>query len=143
VKSDAANLEWWGADRGTTGDRKVTAVMPNFEGVRAKVVRKGEEVERDPPKLMRVQTVGQDERIAELTSRYKLLRGVAEFAVPSDRAEWARRREIAFAEMQLERFAQQLEKYRKLPQATELQIEHYQNRIDLMRGRWLRLTGQV
>lgn len=128
-KSDAANLEWFGADYEQSKGGKRTSVV--LEGVTTK---------RGSPVMAK--TTGRDDRIAELTARYKTLRSAADVAPLDDRSTWEKRRDIAFAEMQLERFAQQLEKYRKRSDARPEQVEHYQQRIDAMRGRWLRLTGQ-
>jgi hypothetical protein len=124
-KADAAKLDWFGAESAVTGEREVTAVYENPHG-----------------KNLRVKTSGRNERIAEMTARYKMARSIWQVAPPDDKPQREREMEIALAEMQLERFAQQLEKYKARPNATPEQIEHYQQRIDAMRGRWLRLVGQ-
>lgn len=121
--------EWFGADRDQSdGGRTTTAVLDS--------------VTKANGAPLKVRTSGRDDRIAELTARYKLLRSAAELAPLDDRATWETRRDIAYAEMQMERFAQQLEKYRARSDARPEQIEHYEQRLDAMRGRWLRLTGQ-
>lgn len=124
-KSDAANLDWFGAESAATGEREVTAVYDNPHG-----------------KNLRVKTSGRNERIAEVTARYKMARSMYEVAPPDDKPMRERQMNIALAEMQLERFAQQLEKYQARPNARPEQIAHYQDRIDAMRGRWMRLVGQ-
>lgn len=122
-------VDWFGADTTTKdGGKTTTAIL--------------ESVTKANGRPLRVRTSGKDDRIAELTARYKLARSAAEIAPLDDRPAWERRREIAYCEMQLERFAQQLEKYRARSDARPEQIEHYEQRLDMMRGRWLRLTGQ-
>lgn len=152
TKADAANLEWFGADTETSNSgRTTTAVLEKFNGVPAYVPKnvmqpdgttKEQPVLVQPKANLRTRTSGRDDRIAELTARYKLAREAFTFAPPDDKDTWERRMKIAFCEMQLERFAQQLEKYQARSDARPEQIEHYQQRIDAMRGRWLRLTGQ-
>ena len=119
-------LEWYGADRQTSdGGKTTTAQMQSVSG-----------------KSFLVKTSGKDDRIAELTARYKLMRSAADLSPADDKATWEQRRDIAFCEMQLERYTQQLEKYQARPNARPDQIKLYQERIDGMRGRWLRLIGQ-
>lgn len=122
-------VEWFGADKETSDGGKTTTVVL-------------ESVTKANGSPLRVKTSGRDDRIAELTARYKMMRSAADVAPLDDREAWEKRRDIAFAEMQMERFAQQLEKYRARDNARPEQIEHYQQRLDAMRGRWLRLTGQ-
>lgn len=126
-KSD--KLEWFGADtEKTKGGRRTNVVLDS--------VRKAD------GRPLRVRTTGKDERIAELTARFKMARSAAEIAPLDDREAWEKRRDIAYAEMQIERFAQQLEKYKARGNTRPEQIQVYEDRIDAMRGRWLRLTGQ-
>ena len=127
--SKTKGVEWYGADREQSDGGKTTTTVLDS-------------VTKQNGAPIRVKTSGRDDRIAELTARYKLLRSAAEVAPLDDRATWETRRDIAYAEMQMERFAQQLEKNRARSDARPEQIEHYEQRLDAMRGRWLRLTGQ-
>lgn len=121
-------VEWFGADRETTGPdgRTTTAQLEPVDGT----------------KPLRVSTSGKDGKIAELTARYKLMRSAAELAPPDDREAWEKRRDIAFTEMQIERFQQQLDKYIERGDPRPEQVQVYKDRLSMMKGRWLDLTGQ-
>lgn len=122
-------VEWFGAEYETSnGGRTTTVVNERLLGPNGRPIR--------------VRTTGRDDQIAKVTARYKYARSVFESAPPDDKAQREREMNIAYAEMQLERFAQQLEKYRARPDARPDQIKVYQDRIDSVRGQWLRLTGQ-
>src|SRR5690349_9257843 len=123
MKTD--KIDWFDAEKETSNGGRTTTV-------------RGENVLTLDGRTMRARTTGKDDRIAELTARYKFFRGAAEFAPADDRANRIRQRDIAYAEMQIERFAQQLEKYRARPDARPEQVAHYEERLDMMRGRWMR-----
>jgi antibiotic biosynthesis monooxygenase (ABM) superfamily enzyme len=82
--------------------------------------------------------------IGVLTARFKTFREAARFAPPSERETWERRRDIAFAEMQIARFRNKLDRYQereKNPRPE--QVQALKNTLAMWRGRFAELTGQV
>lgn len=149
-------IDWFGADVEEDPARNTTAVyLDGFRGVDAEVIRprrmddgtvQDVPVRRPAPKIVQAKTIagvraGHD--VGKLTARYKVFREAARFAPLDDRATWERRRDIAFAEMQMARLQQKLDRYQASEHPRPEQVQLLRNTLNQWRGRWLELTGQA
>jgi hypothetical protein len=149
-------IDWFGADVEEDPARHRTAVyLDGFRGVDADVPRQQRQpdgtvkevlVRRPAPRIVQARTTagpraGHD--IGRLTARYKTFREAARFAAPDDREAWETRRDIAFAEMQVARFRQKLERYQSGDNARPEQVQLLKNTVNQWRGRFAELTGQA
>lgn len=149
-------LEWWNAEVEKDRDgNRTTAMIDGYQGVDADVpkTRRGDDGQlvrvdvRKPaprPGHMRVRTSvpAKNKAIGELTARYKLMRSAFQFAPLADKEMWERRMDIAFAEMQIGRYRQKLDRYLTTPSPRPEQVKLLRDTISLHRGRLLELTGQ-
>ena len=150
-------IEWFGADVETDG-AQVTAVLDGFNGVDADVPKtvQGDDglkrilVRKPAPKSgsMRVRTTAKDADIARLTARYKLMRSAFQFSPVADKDQAERHMQIAFHEMQVERFRQKLAAYEANPlragdpEVRPEQVKVYKRKIAEHRGEVLELMGE-
>jgi hypothetical protein len=148
-------IEWFGADVEEDPDRRRTAVyLDGFRGVDATVMRPQRQpdgtvadvpVRRAAPTIIQAKTTagpraGHD--IGRLTARFKTFREAARFAPPDDRATWETRRDISFAEMQIARFRQKLERYEATDNPRPEQVALLRDHVAKWRVRFAELTGQ-
>lgn len=144
AKKDEQAIEWFGADVEETPDKKRTvSYLPGFKGVDADVERNGVLVRKPAPRHVTVRTRAKDHEIGKLTSRYKLMRSAFQFAPLDDKEMWETRMNIAFAEMQIERFRQKLARYEAQPNPRPEQVELLKSMIYRYRGQFAELTGQA
>jgi hypothetical protein len=154
--TDQRKIEWFGADVEEDAGRRETAVyLDGFKGIDADVPRQQRQpdgtvaevmVRRSAPTVVQARTTAGERAghdVGRLTARYKTFREAARFAPPDDRETWEARRDIAFAEMQIARFRQKLERYQAGEDVRPEQVHELKNRIAMWRGRFAELTGQV
>jgi hypothetical protein len=111
---------------------------PNTGEVETRLVRK------PAPKYLRAKTTAgerTDHEIARLTARYKMAREGFRFAPADDKAEWERRRDISYAEMQIARFKAKLARYQAQPNPRPEQVQVLKDTINRYRGQWFELIG--
>jgi hypothetical protein len=166
-KSDAANLDWFGAETEDKGDRTVASMLDGFKGVPFERQRTREVIDPETGAVsvetymkqypaprgdkMHVKTTGGkyiSDKLIQLKNRYKLLDAAFYASNPDDKELWERRRAIAFNEMQAQAYREKLQMYLENPMRKgdpaprPKQVELLQQYIDRYHGAWLRLIGQ-
>jgi hypothetical protein len=102
-------------------------------------------VRKPAPTYLRAKTTAgerTDHDIARKTARFKMAREGFNFAPPDDKEMWERRRDLAFAEMQIARFRAKLARYEAGENVRPEQVQLYKNTIAMWRGRFAELSGQ-
>jgi hypothetical protein len=148
-------LDWFGADVDDDPNAKTTAAeLHGFKGVDADVPRSVRQedgtvatvmVRKPAPTYLRAKTTAgerTDHDIARKTARFKMAREGFNFAPPDDKEMWERRRDLAFAEMQIARFRAKLARYEAGENVRPEQVQLYKNTIAMWRGRFAELSGQ-
>ncbi len=128
VKSDADLFG--GMETEQRGENTTVAVIDGFRAANGKTE-------------MRAQTTSRkSEEIARVTARYKLCREAAKVAPLDDRETWERRRDIAEAEMQIQRFREALALEEAKEPRNDLQVKHLQTVVATWMGKHMMLIGQ-
>jgi len=149
---DKNAIEWFGADTIVSDEgRTVRAELEGFNAVdydRPKAVTNEDGTQeivlarRAAPNRMMVKTTAKNGLVAELTARYKMMREMFLCSPLDDKELWEKRRDIAYAEMQVARFREALEVEKAKEPRNPVQIQHLVQTVGMWRGTLLELKGE-